>query len=200
MKRILVTGSRDWPYAEVVWQELARAVAFTAPNYEPVKIVEGACPSGADNMAHGWIEHLHSLGAGKQIRPERHPADWGKHGKAAGFIRNQEMVDLGADLCLAFRLNGSKGATHCIERAQAADIPCRIIDLQIADRRTELREEDLKIEVTRDIARAGMYVPSGNTTVRITHLPTGKFAIATEKSALHAKAVALKDLRTQVLG
>lgn len=68
------------------------------------------------------------------------------------------------------------------------------------DSRTALREEDLKIEITRDSdrSRGGMYVPSGNTTVKITHLPTGKFAVAEERSALQAKAVALKDLRMLV--
>jgi hypothetical protein len=135
--RILVTGSRDWPYQEVVWQELARSVAFLRQGHGDVTIVDGACPSGADNMAHGWVEHLHSLGAASHIASERHPANWTQDGKAAGVIRNQRMVNLGADLCLAFRFNLSRGTTDCLHRAAWAGIPCCLIDLSIGDYKRE---------------------------------------------------------------
>lgn len=54
---------------------------------------------------------------------ERHPAEWDKHGKAAGPIRNQKMVDLGATVCLAFPLPGSRGTAHCMSAARKASIP-----------------------------------------------------------------------------
>lgn len=61
---------------------------------------------------------------------ERHPADWDAHGKAAGVMRNAEMAELGADLCLAFPLAGpralSRGTWDMIDRAAAAGIPVRI--------------------------------------------------------------------------
>jgi hypothetical protein len=127
--RILVTGSRDWPHPEVVYRELAKAASATTL---PIVVVEGACHlGGADQTAWNWAED--EAWRGNDVTSERHPADWGKYGKAAGFIRNQEMVNLGADICLAFCLNDSKGTMHCATAAKAAGIPVRVIKLNVEE-------------------------------------------------------------------
>lgn len=59
---------------------------------------------------------------------EAHPADWKRHGKAAGMIRNREMVALGADLCIAFPLPQSKGTFGCIREAEKAGIEVQVIE------------------------------------------------------------------------
>lgn len=43
------------------------------------------------------------------------------NGRRAGIIRNLYMVNLGADLCLAFIQNGSRGAS-CADAAEHASI------------------------------------------------------------------------------
>jgi len=111
--RILVTGSRDWRD----WATVAKALKDASSELRTV-VVSGACPTGADMIAERYAEDR-----GWTI--ERHPADWDKYGKKAGPIRNSQMVALGADVCLAFIYNESKGATHTALTAGLAGIPVK---------------------------------------------------------------------------
>lgn len=114
--RILVTGSRDWADGEAIRKALE---PFRSPADGSLPIlVHGGCPTGADALADscarswGW-------------ETEVYPADWSAHGRAAGPIRNQRMVDSRPDFCLAFIRNGSRGATGCVEMAERAGISVR---------------------------------------------------------------------------
>jgi len=106
MKRILTTGSRDWQYRGLIHRALA--------TQGEAVYVHGAA-RGADSLVDMIAR---SLG----YPTEGHPTDWEKHGKPAGGIRNQRMVDLGADLCLAFPMPGSIGTFDCIVRCERAGI------------------------------------------------------------------------------
>jgi YspA, cpYpsA-related SLOG family len=121
---VLVTGSRDWPDAEMV----ADILDLTEKHYGPITtIVHGACPTGADAAADAWA-------VANDCGVERVPADWTKHGRSAGPLRNREMIRRGADLCLAFigpctrpRCIGlvphdSHGASGCSDMARRAGI------------------------------------------------------------------------------
>lgn len=110
LNRILITGSRTWDDANVILE------AIDEHGGDYAVVVSGHCPLGADAMAEDAAEAL-----GMDV--ELHPADWNQHGKRAGFLRNAEMVNLGADVCLAFIRDDSKGATMTANLAQKAGIP-----------------------------------------------------------------------------
>lgn len=56
------------------------------------------------------------------------PADWEKHGKSAGFIRNKQIVDY-ADRIVAFWDGKSRGTAHTIDLARKAGKP---VDLKVS--------------------------------------------------------------------
>lgn len=125
--RILVTGSRTWDDWKRIYGVLNKVCDENGLMYEPdqygntmpdaskVIVVHGACPHGADHWADQWC-------LSNFFTAETHPANWTLYGKRAGFVRNAEMVELGADLCLAFIKNASKGATMTANLAERAGI------------------------------------------------------------------------------
>jgi hypothetical protein len=111
--RILVTGSRTWTDRETI----AWVLQHWCPCPEISTLVHGAA-TGADSIAAECGEEL-----GMTVEP--HPVkreQWRIAGKRAGHLRNQYMVDLGADLCLAFQVGDSSGTADCVRRAHAAGI------------------------------------------------------------------------------
>lgn len=114
--RILVTGSRDWPDVDMV--EIGLITAATRAD-DDITLVSGACPTGADAQAERF-----ALGWGWTV--EQHPADWAQYGLRAGYLRNAEMVDAGADVCVAFIKHNSRGASMTLQLAQRAGIECQV--------------------------------------------------------------------------
>jgi hypothetical protein len=124
--RVLVTGSRSWPAPDAVWSALndAQHEALTAGR--TLVVVHGACPRGADRHAADWTAVAGQFTT--VVVEEAHPADWRPGGtldRAAGFRRNAAMVHAGADVCLAFIKDGSRGASHTAGLAGKAGIPVR---------------------------------------------------------------------------
>lgn len=119
-RRVIVTGSRNW----ADWEKLYAALMdeYRGWSYDTMTVVHGGCPTGADAMAEQWVKH-HNLFAKSDI----YEADWEQYGRAAGPIRNQRMVDDGADIVLAFPLGGSRGTWDCVRRAGLAGLEVRII-------------------------------------------------------------------------
>jgi hypothetical protein len=117
MQKILVTGSRDLDDPMRVLKAFDEVVEDW--DWTSVYLIHGAA-GGADTLARVIVDDRGGLTKG-------YPADWGQHGKAAGPIRNQEMVDLGGfDICLAFPGPDSTGTWDCVKRAVKAGVPVNI--------------------------------------------------------------------------
>lgn len=117
--RVIVTGSRAWPEPGRVHFELGALFC----NNGPFTLVHGACATGADAAAHQWYEV-----AGRTLGCEeaRFPASWEAYGRAAGPMRNAEMIRAGADLLLAFPLPSGRGTQQTISLALKANMPVRM--------------------------------------------------------------------------
>ena len=112
--RVLVCGGRDYEDIDAVFGALDE-LKREAPVDTMIVIQGGA--TGADALARQWCNVA-------RVEYINVPADWKKHGKAAGPLRNQKMIDKHEpDLVLAFP--GGKGTADMVFRAENACIPIR---------------------------------------------------------------------------
>lgn len=97
---------------------------FDTPDLEVMTVVHGNCPTGADRAAKAFCESMRpwTVFMGRDVVEEPHNAAWSAYGPAAGNIRNGEMVDTGADICLAYPTPACKGTIDCMVKASAAKI------------------------------------------------------------------------------
>ncbi|MFD5308264.1 SLOG family protein [Streptomyces ardesiacus] len=121
MFTVIVTGSRDLRDWYRVFQELHSLMKEN----DELTVRHGGCPTGADSLAHLWVS---SWWPGSGVHEEIFPADWETHKKKAGPIRNREMAQAGADLCLAFPLGESRGTWNCVNECKKAGIPVKVIE------------------------------------------------------------------------
>ncbi len=111
MFRLLVTGARVW---DDTWT-LSKYLNDVYRHNPDLVIVHGDCPLGADKMAKEWAEF-------NEIPQEAYPADWDKYGRAAGHIRNKQMVDTKPDYAVAFIKGESRGTNNCLDHIKKAGI------------------------------------------------------------------------------
>jgi hypothetical protein len=117
--RALICGSRHWKKPIPVDVVVAGLAAVYGANH--ITVIHGAA-AGADSMA---ASAAHRVG----VECVAYPADWDRHGKAAGFIRNQQMLDEGhPDVVFAFTndLSQSRGTADMVRRARAAGLPAYV--------------------------------------------------------------------------
>lgn len=118
MQRVLICGDRSWTNAEAVIKALSEV-----QQAEGVEVVIEGEATGADTLGKRAALQL-------GIPVEAYPADWRKHGRSAGPIRNAQMLKEGKPtLVLAFHpfIDNSKGTKHMVEIALKAGVPVKII-------------------------------------------------------------------------
>lgn len=129
---VIVCGARDWTNRSIIRSWLAKLPAGSV-------VVHGACGKrGADGRA---VEGA-DLIAGEEAEAlgfavHAFPAEWEKHGTAAGPIRNQHMLAAAdPDLVLAFtyvrhdnrgRKEITTGTADMVSRALEAGVRCTIV-------------------------------------------------------------------------
>lgn len=106
--KVIIAGSRDiadhWSIIEAVG----------ATDWIIAEVVSGTA-RGVDQLGEQW--------AAKQNIPVKHfPADWDKHGKGAGYIRNAQMADY-ADALIAIWDGKSKGTLNMINEMAKRNRP-----------------------------------------------------------------------------
>lgn len=109
--KVLVCGQRD--FVNKIY--LFRVLDDLHQMHDIYRIVHGAA-RGADSLAGAWASE-------RGIMCASYPANWSKYGKAAGPIRNQEMLDMeNPDFVVAFfnDLVNSKGTKDMVKRSLKA--------------------------------------------------------------------------------
>jgi len=119
MKIVLCCGSRSWTNVGIIDDTFT---TLRDRYIDGISIIHGAARgadvlSGKQAKAFGWWV-------------KEYPADWNRHGKGAGLIRNLHMLDQldpKHDLVIAFWDGTSRGTKHTIDNATKRKIPVWII-------------------------------------------------------------------------
>ena len=108
--RVLVCGGRNYADADTMARTLDALHAQT-----PITVLIYGMARGADDLAKMWA-------TARGIKRLGYPAQWEKHGQAAGPIRNREMLEKGKpEFVVAFP--GGKGTTNMVNIARKAGVP-----------------------------------------------------------------------------
>ena len=120
--RVLVCGDRYWSDREMLFSVLDSLHAA-----RPITCVIEGEARGADTLGRLWAE-AHG------IQVEKFPALWERYGRAAGPIRNSQMLLEGKpDLVVGFHpdILQSKGTRNMLKIAKAAGVETKLYPDQI---------------------------------------------------------------------
>lgn len=110
-KVFCITGGRDYTNRDYMFLKLDDIYSYYKLMGIPIAIMSG-CARGADTLALEWAYD-------RNVATREYPADWKKHGKRAGPLRNLEMLKAGFDVLLAFP--GGTGTAHMVNISKAAN-------------------------------------------------------------------------------
>jgi len=104
-REIIVTGGRNYDDSPMMCDVLN----FLAPS----RVIQGGAP-GADTLAVFWCE-------AEDVEHKTYIADWATHGRAAGPIRNKEMLDAHPE-AVVVAFPGGRGTEDCVRQAQSRNM------------------------------------------------------------------------------
>lgn len=123
--RVVVSGGRTYGYIDTKVQQDVGLLEERLAQYYKVHteldkldknnlVIISGMAKGADSIAAGWA-------VSNDVTLERYFPDWDNYGKAAGIIRNKEMLENGEpDLIMAFP--GGIGTTNMIKIGRACNV------------------------------------------------------------------------------
>jgi hypothetical protein len=120
--RLLVCGSRTWTDSVLLARAVEQVVAEHGQGRAGVVLIEGDA-RGADRLAG-------ALARARGWELEAYPADWQRHGRAAGMRRNARMLRQGRpERVIAFTddLASSRGTADMVRRAHSAGLPVVVV-------------------------------------------------------------------------
>lgn len=109
MTKAIICCGRDYDDRDTLFKELDEL-----RTQRRITCVVHGMASGADSLAREW-------GNRRGLEVIGYPADWRRHGRAAGPIRNQNMLDSERpDFVIAFP--GGRGTADMVSRATSAGV------------------------------------------------------------------------------
>jgi hypothetical protein len=108
MIRVCVCGGRNYNDKLLLYKTLDKFL-----NVRNDFIIINGDAAGADRLSTEWAKE-------RNIKYELFPADWKTYKKAAGPIRNKQMIDSHIDLLIAFP--GGNGTKNMIEQCKKRNI------------------------------------------------------------------------------
>lgn len=112
MVKLAIIGSRNFDNYNVVKE-------YLKPYKDKISLVVSGAAKGADSLGEKWA-------IDNNIETLILPADWDKHGKKAGYIRNEDIIK-NCDAVIAFWDGNSKGTAHSLSLAEKYNKPCKIV-------------------------------------------------------------------------
>lgn len=115
MTTAIITGGRDYTDRDRVWTTLD-----TYRSYITLVVQGGA--RGADKLAADWA-------AARGVPCETFVADWAAHGKAAGPLRNRQMLEAHPD-AVVVAFPGGRGTANCVSEARRRGMRLLLVEPQ----------------------------------------------------------------------
>lgn len=113
--KLIIAGTRTFKDYELLKKEVTRFIG----RHKDVEIISGLA-EGADRLGLKYgVEHGFLV--------LQYPADWNRYGRAAGFMRNNEMAKIATHL-IAFWDGKSKGTRMMINIAIKKNIETKVIN------------------------------------------------------------------------